>query len=133
LPWHRRPRVFVLDDQPVIAESLARIFESRGFEAHARSTASEILDLASELEPDLLLTDVALGPDTINGIDVAIYFERFFPNCRAILISGDPNTGELHNRARQAGHDFMLLQKPIHPEKLLEIVDQALNSIDRVA
>jgi DNA-binding NtrC family response regulator len=133
LPWHRRPRVFVLDDQPIVAESLARIFESRGFEAHARCSASEILDLASELEPDLLLTDVALGPDTINGIDVAIYFERFFPDCRAILISGDPDTGELHNRAQYAGHQFQLLQKPIHPEKLLEIVDHALGHLEKVA
>jgi DNA-binding NtrC family response regulator len=133
LPWHRRPRVFVLDDQPIIAETLAQVFESHGFEAHARSSASEILDLATELEPNLLLTDVALGPDTINGVDVAIYFARLYPNCRTILISGDPNTAELHTRARNAGHEFMLLQKPIHPEKLLEIVDQTLSHLERVA
>jgi DNA-binding NtrC family response regulator len=129
----RRPRVFVLDDQHLVADSLARILESHGFEAHARCRSADILDLASEREPDLLLTDVSLGPDEINGIDLAIYFERFFPRCRAILISGDPDTGELHRRAREAGHDFLLIEKPIHPDRLLKVLNDTLKEMEQHA
>jgi len=129
LNWIRRPRVFVLDDESVITESLVRVLEMGGFEGYGRCSSSEILDLASELTPDLLIADVALGPDNINGIDVAVYFERFFPECRAILISGDPNTADLHRHYRRAGHNFTLLQKPIHPRELLQIVGDLLQHL----
>jgi DNA-binding NtrC family response regulator len=117
-------RVFVLDDQPLIADTLVKVLETRGYEAYARYTTADILDLATEITPDLLIADVALGPDQITGIEVAIYFERFYPNCRVILISGNPTSAELHRHAREQGHDFLLLGKPIQPGQLLNIVEE---------
>ena len=105
----------------------------RGYEAYPSFTPTGILDLMAEVTPDLLITDVALGPNTINGFDLAIYFERFYPGCRVILISGDPNSAELHKRARSTGHDFLLVQKPIHPQALLDIVDNQLSHLKRAA
>lgn len=131
--WTRRPRIFVLDDQPIVAESIANVLSTAGFETHARFTPAEILDLMSEFSPDLLISDVALGPNSINGFDLAIYFQRFYPQCRAILISGDPNTTDLNDRARRGGHEFLLLQKPIHPEKLLEYVRNSLSHLEQAA
>jgi DNA-binding NtrC family response regulator len=116
-----------------VAESIANVLAVAGFETHARFTPAEILDLVSEVSPDLLISDVALGPNSINGFDLAIYFQRFYPECRAILISGDPNTTDLNDRARRNGHDFLLLQKPIHPEKLLEYVRHALIHLEQAA
>ena len=93
-----------------------------GYDAHARYTSGDILDLASELTPDLLIADVALDPNSINGIDLAVYFKRFYPECRIILISGDPTSFDLNKRARRSGHDFLLLAKPVPPMKLLDVV-----------
>ncbi len=123
---NHRFRVFVLDDQPLIADTLAKVLESRGYEAHARYTSADILELATEIAPDLLIADVSLGSNQITGIDVGIYFHRFHPGCQAILISGNPATGELHQRAREQGHDFALLSKPINPEYLLQIVGEMM-------
>jgi len=120
------PRVFVLDDQPLVADTLAKVLESRGYKAYARYTSSEILDLATEIAPDLLIADVSLGPNQITGIDVAIYFQRFHPGCQAILISGDPTTQGLHQQASQQGYDFQLLGKPVNPNYLLELVGSML-------
>jgi len=127
------PRIFVLDDQPAVADSIVAILQMRGYEAHARYTSAALLDLASEIPPDLLITDVALDPNSINGIDLAIYLQRFHPECRVILISGNPNTFELHRRARQAGHNFQLLPKPIPPERLLEEVSSMVEKENRAA
>jgi DNA-binding NtrC family response regulator len=120
--------VFVLDDQPLIADTLAQVLESRGYEAHARYTSADILDLATEITPDLLIADVSLGRDQITGIDVAVYFARFYPGSRAILISGDPTTQQLHQQACDEGYSFELLCKPVNPEFLLETVG---NMFDR--
>lgn len=130
---NRPPRIFVLDDQPLVANSIAQVLNTRGYEAYPSFTPTGILDLMAEVTPDLLITDVALGPNTINGFDLAIYFERFYPDCRVILISGDPNSAELHKRARGTGHDFLLLQKPIPPQKLLDIVEEQLSHLPRAA
>lgn len=116
----------MLDDQPLIADTLAKVLESRGYEAHARYNSADILELATQITPDLLIADVSLGPNQITGIDVAIYFERFHSGCQAILISGNPSTGELHQQAREQGHDFVLLSKPINPEYLLQMVGSIL-------
>ncbi|MGZ4786921.1 MAG: response regulator [Terriglobales bacterium] len=129
----RPGRIFVLDDQQSIADSIAEILKLSGYEAHARYTSGDILDLAAELTPDLLIADVALDPNSINGIDLAIYFERFYPQCRVILISGDPNSIDLNKKARRAGHDFLLLAKPVAPMKLLEAVADSLGDQDRAA
>jgi DNA-binding NtrC family response regulator len=123
---NHRFRVFVLDDQPLIADTLAKVLETRGYEAHARYTSADILELATQITPDLLITDVSLGPNQITGIDVAIYFQRFHPGCEAILISGNPNTNELYQRAREQGHDFELLSKPLNPEYLLDVIRRRL-------
>lgn len=127
------PRIFVLDDQPAVADSIVAILKLRGYEAHARYTSAALLDLASDLAPDLLIADVALDPNSINGIDLAIYLQRFHPECRVILISGNPNTSELHHRAAQAGHGFQLLPKPVPPEILLREVAQILEDVEHAA
>jgi DNA-binding NtrC family response regulator len=129
----RPARVFVLDDQVPVANSIVEILKLRGYDAHARYTSGDILDLAAELTPDLLIADVALDPNSINGIDLAIYFERFYPQCRIILISGDPTSFELHNRARLGGHNFPLLPKPVPPMKLLDAVATSLRDLERAA
>ena len=129
----RPARVFVLDDQAPVANSIVEILKLRGYEAHARYTSGDILDLAAELPPDLLIADVALDPNSINGIDLAIYFERFYPQCRIILISGDPDSFELNKRARIGGHNFLLLPKPVLPMKLLEAIEASLGEVDRAA
>jgi len=123
----------VLDDQRAVADSIAGILRLRGYEAHARYTSASLLDLASELPPDLLIADVALDPNSINGIELAMYVQRFHPECRVILISGNPGTFELHRRARQGGHDFLLLPKPVPPEMLLREVSVLLEDVGRAA
>ncbi|HVZ18202.1 MAG TPA: response regulator [Terriglobales bacterium] len=129
----RLARIFVLDDQSSIADSITEILRLHGYEAHARYTSGDVLDLAAELSPDLLIADVALDPNSINGIDLAIYFERFYPQCRVILISGDPTSFDLNKRARRSGHSFLLLAKPVVPNTLLNVVAEALSDIDLAA
>jgi DNA-binding NtrC family response regulator len=122
----QHPRIFVVDDQPAVADSITAILRLRGYEAHARYTSADLLDLASEVAPDLLIADVVLDPNSINGVGLAIYVQRFHPECRVILISGNPNSLDIRNRAAMAGHNFLLLPKPVPPEHLLRVVAESL-------
>lgn len=123
--WVQIPRVLVLDDEHVIADTLAQILSLNGCKAEAVYTANAALERLDN-PPDLLITDIALDPDSINGIDVAIYYKQNNPDCQVLLISGHAGSNTLLESARANGHEFRLLQKPIHPHDLLEAVAEKL-------
>ena len=64
----RKRTVLLVEDEPSIAEPLAEAIAREGFETKVAGTVAESLELAAQLEPDLVLLDVML-PDG-SGFDV---------------------------------------------------------------
>jgi len=110
-------RAFVVDDERIIADTLAAILRSSGFEARAFYDGESAL-FACELScPDCMISDVVMPG--LGGIDLAIQIKQRFPACKVILFSGQAVTSDLLDAARKEGHEFELLQKPVHPKDLL--------------
>ena len=116
------PRVLVLDDEQVIANTLVLILNRSGFEAQAVYTAEAAIASACKFSPDVLISDVIMDGST--GIDAAIRISEMAPKCRVILFSGQAATADLLERAKASGHQFELLIKPVHPRALLEKLQQ---------
>jgi DNA-binding NtrC family response regulator len=112
--------VFVVDDEPIIASTVAAILNVSGFQATAFTDAETALEAARTMKPSLLITDVVMPG--MNGIDLAIQFKSVCPECKVLLFSGQATSGDLLSAAREAGHDFELLLKPIHPKDLLAAI-----------
>ena len=110
-------RIFVVDDQPAIASSLAAILRMNGFSARFFTSPLEALTAARSESPDLVISDVAM-PD-ISGIELAIQMRAQYPNCKILLFSGQAATSDLLEGARAQGYDFRLLQKPVFPSVFL--------------
>jgi DNA-binding NtrC family response regulator len=109
---------FVVDDEHVIASTVATILKLSGFSASAFFSAEEALKAAKVGgAPKLLVTDVAMPG--LSGIDLAIKFKELYPDCKALLFSGQAATGDMLQMAKEAGHSFTLLTKPVHPKDLL--------------
>jgi pimeloyl-ACP methyl ester carboxylesterase len=66
-------RVFVVDDEPVIASTLAAILKLHGYSATSFTSPLEALAVARSKAPDLLISDVAMRG--VSGIDLAIQDE----------------------------------------------------------
>jgi CheY-like chemotaxis protein len=111
-------RVLIADDERMIANTLARILTSSGFEASAVYSGENAIEAARDLKPDVLITDVIMGGMT--GIEAAIHIVGLLPNCRIILFSGQASTADLLECASAKGHRFEILSKPIHPRVLLD-------------
>ena len=111
-------RVFVVDDEDVIASSLAMILRFQGG-LHATSFTNPVsaLQAAQSQAPDLLITDVVMPQ--MSGIDLAIQLRKLHPDCKVLLFSGQAATADLLEVARAAGYTFELLLKPMHPADLL--------------
>ena len=114
----QHPNVFVVDDEEVIASSLAMILRLHGgFHARAFSLPIEALEAARLESPDLLISDVVMPQ--LSGIELAIQMRQHCPDCKVLLFSGKAATSHLLEAARADGYDFELLSKPVHPADLL--------------
>jgi CheY-like chemotaxis protein len=107
----------VVDDERVIADTLAIILNQNGFDAAAVYTGTAAVERAKTTKPQLIISDVIM-PD-MNGIEAAIAIRRFLPSCKILLFSGQAATADLLESARQQGHEFEILAKPVHPADLL--------------
>jgi len=120
LPKQRPSRIFIVDDERVIAVTLAAILKQTGMDAVAYTNPVEALEAARWNAPDLLLTDVVM-PE-MSGIDLAIQLREISPLCKVLLFSGQAATSDMLETARERGHVFDILSKPIHPTDLLAAI-----------
>ncbi len=112
-----KPKVLVADDERVIADTLVIILNQAGFDATAVYSGEKAVEQAQALKPDMLISDVIMLD--LNGIDAAITIRKMLPTCKILLFSGQAATADLLDRARNQGHEFEILAKPVHPQDLL--------------
>jgi DNA-binding response OmpR family regulator len=110
-------RIYVVDDELVIASTLASILKMNGFDARFFTNPIDALEGARSKTPDLLISDVMMPEMT--GVELAVKLKEFCPGCKVLLFSGQAQTADLLEKARNEGHDFNLLTKPVHPKDLL--------------
>jgi CheY-like chemotaxis protein len=111
-------RVLIVDDENVVADSLALVFSTQGYDTRVAYSAEQAADIISQWEPRLIILDVMLPG--MNGIDFSIQLKTLCPNCRVLLFSGDQNTANLLQAAQVKGHEFTILPKPVDPRIFLD-------------
>jgi DNA-binding NtrC family response regulator len=110
-------RISVVDDEILIASSLATVLYNQGFDASFFTEPLQALQSARYYAPDLLISEVSMP--VLSGIDLAIQVQKHCPNCKVLLFSGQPDIVGLLETSRANGHAFEVLPKPIHPTALL--------------
>ena len=101
---HTKPKVLVVDDERVIADTLAMILNQSGFQARAVYSGENALEMAATYEPDMLIADVIMAD--LNGIDAAIQIRALLPRIKILLFSGQAATADLLEKARAQGYEF---------------------------
>jgi CheY-like chemotaxis protein len=115
-------RILVVDDEPLIADTIVQILNRSGFIAQAAYGGREAIDTARRISPELILSDVLMPH--IDGVEAAITIQKFLPDTRIVLFSGQAATVEILARARIRGYQFELLAKPLHPTQLIKHLRQ---------
>jgi CheY-like chemotaxis protein len=122
-PRRSRPRVLVVDDQRLIADSLVEILMNAGFEAAVAYDGWEALEAASRFGPGCVLSDVLMP--RMNGVELAITIRKNYPRTTVLLFSGQAGISEILREGQNRGYEFELIPKPIHPLRLIERLEQA--------
>ena len=112
------PRILVVDDEQLIADTIVQILNRNGFIAEAAYSGEQAIACAKSTCPELVLSDVLMP--NIDGVEAAIQISQHCPDTRIVLFSGQAATIEILSRAKDRGYTFELLAKPIHPTQLIQ-------------
>jgi CheY-like chemotaxis protein len=124
LPEEKKPLVLVVDDERIIADTLSTILSRSGFATMTAYDGLAGLEIARSARPDLVISDVMMPGMT--GVELAIIVTQTIPSCKILLFSGQAATVDLLEKAREAGHTFTTLTKPVHPTDMLKRVSECL-------
>jgi DNA-binding response OmpR family regulator len=119
------PVVLVVDDEPLITETLAAILSNTGLAVITAGDGVEALETALVIPPEILITDLLMPG--MNGLDLIVEIKRAVPDCKVIVSSGHATGYDLMNRMKSLGWNFVVLIKPVHPADLLTHVFELLN------
>jgi len=119
-----KPVVLIVDDERIIADTLSMILSRSGFSTLTAYDGLAGFELAQNAMPDLIISDVVMPRMT--GVELAIAIAQTIPTCKILLFSGQAATVDLLEQARNAGHNFTTLAKPVHPSEMLKRVSECL-------
>jgi CheY-like chemotaxis protein len=105
-----------VDDERTIADTLKIILQRAGFEVAVAYGGEESVTTAHSFRPDIVLADYYMP--NVNGIEACIEIKRLLPACRIMMLSGHSLAEEIDRLPK--GYDFLLISKPIPPDKLLQ-------------
>jgi FixJ family two-component response regulator len=117
-------RVFVVDDDISVRESLELLLEAAGREVISFACAADFMDHRRTAAPSCVVLDIGL-PD-INGLDLQDRFAASLTTTPVVFISGRADV-PMAVRAIKGGA-VELLTKPLHGDTLLEAVERALEA-----
>lgn len=118
----QQQRIFIIDDDEDVRDSLVELVESIGLQAHAYDSALSFLNEFNETQPGCILADVRMPG--MSGIELQRKLIELEATQPLIIMTGH---GDI-TMAVQAMKDgaFEFLQKPFRDQELLDCITQAL-------
>ena len=112
----------MIEDEPVLARSLARALERTGHETRVCGSGEAGVAAVREAVPDLVLLDIRL-PDG-SGLDFLAHILAASPGVPVILMTAYGSVKDAVEAIRRGAVDY--LQKPLDLEELRLLVDRVL-------
>jgi DNA-binding response OmpR family regulator len=125
--------ILVVDDEPVITQTLVLILNNFGGEFFAVGTTNlaDALKIVAGIHPDLVLLD-AIMPGA-RGLDHAVAIRDQW-GCNVLMMSGQGATSAyLQESAVQGNEPFEILAKPIHPNDLVAKIREMLQHVPQAS
>ncbi len=116
-------KIWVLDDDPAVLQSLRFLLETHGFRVRTFSTAVTLLTSIDPDDVDCLVIDYKLSH--MDGLDVAVHLRQCNVATPIVLITGYPDQ-QIAEKTAAAGIDFVLF-KPHLEDCLVTRVREAIS------
>ena len=120
--------VLIVDDEPIIAETLGLIFSRNGFAAKVVHSTDEALALARITRPELVLCDIEMP--VRDGLCLMNDLGRDFPECPILVLTGAyRHLGKIRDSAAKLNQQVSILTKPCQPDELLRAASSLLRAV----
>jgi len=116
------PSVLVIDDESGIVDSLRILLKNEGFAAHVALGGQEALNRLSEIDPDIVLTDVRMP--TVGGMQVLSAVRARSPDTPVILMTAQATLQSAVQAVNEGA--FYYIQKPFRNDELVAILRRAV-------
>jgi DNA-binding response OmpR family regulator len=127
-------KIYIIDDDRDIVESISIVLKSNGYEVSAQNDDENVVENVLKYNPDLIILDVMFPENSSAGFNIARELKRDVKseNIPIIMLSAinerGSNAGRFSNE--DADKDWlpitMYLDKPVQPGELLEKVKSIL-------
>lgn len=115
-----RPIILLVDDDPAVLVSLARVLMSEGWNVITATNGTEALERLKEHQPDLMITDLSMG--AVSGWDLLFHENMQRPTLPIFVITAHP-PAMVGGADRFASAFF---QKPLDLDQLVAAIRRRL-------
>jgi DNA-binding NarL/FixJ family response regulator len=119
-------RLILAEDNELFRAALRNLVEARGFEVVGEaSDGQRVIELAVELEPDLVLMDLSMP--ILNGIEATRQLTALLPAVKVVILTGTmDHKHDLYEALRAGAHGFLL--KDFEADNFFAILHRAVAS-----
>ena len=117
-----RPRILVVDDEPLILEGLSRLLATVNYDVIVAQGGCDAIIAIGKQQFDIILLD--LGMPDLSGSEVLRFIADRGVNTPVIVVSGESSIDAAINALRAGACDFV--RKPYESEELLRRIDNTL-------
>jgi CheY-like chemotaxis protein len=104
--------ILIVDDEPQVAEVLAKSLSREGHRARVATSGEEALELLrGPTPPDALFLDVSMPG--VNGLDVLAEVKRLRPSLPVVVITGHATEDEIDEVRRLGAVDVIAKPAPL--------------------
>lgn len=116
------PRVFVVDDEPIVLKAIHRLLRSAGIDAHMFSSPKAFVEQLPYDGPACVVLDLRMKE--LSGLDVQKHLAQMASPMPIVFFSGTSDVHEAAQAMRKGAADFLV--KKIDDSALLDSVSRAL-------
>lgn len=118
--------ILIVDDEKDIRDLLSGVLEDEGYATRAAHDGMSALEMIQKRQPSLVVLDVWLGDSERDGLKILELIKRDHPYVPVLMISGHGTIATAVTAIKMGAYDFM--EKPFQTEKLLILIDRAIES-----
>ncbi|HBG60851.1 MAG: hypothetical protein A2Y03_07545 [Omnitrophica WOR_2 bacterium GWF2_38_59] len=116
-------KLLIVDDEPLIRESLYEIFRIEGYNVQMAATAEDALQIMKKVVFDIVVTDFKLP--LMSGLDLLLRIKEQYEKTEVILMTGYGSIGTAVDAMKKGAYDY--ITKPINDNEIKIIIDKIID------
>ncbi len=121
---NKKEKILIVDDDPILRESLVSILENEGYYIDTASTGAEAEAKVRKEFFHLALLDVRL-PD-MTGTDLLVKINKIAPRMKKLVLTGYPDAASAIEAVNQRADAY--LTKPFDPDVLIRLIAENIET-----